>query len=191
MSKDMTPRVISLHDWKARALSAKGDERTATPACSIGSAMRSSALYVLAGMGVLAGVFALPAAGEAVSWVWYGWARLITREYSDVTPALWIDWLSMIAAAWALAMAYKLGNSKFELSAKCAGLMVALLLFGAIPALCALYATAPGMHLADGNYPLMAKMALFTANASLLLIGLGVIAAGIAAIVIFPQSERE
>ena len=128
MSKDMTPRVISLHDWKARALSAKGDERTATPACSIGSAMRSSALYVLAGMGVLAGVFALPAAGEAVWWVWYGWARLITREYSDVTPALWIDWLSMIAAAWALAMAYKLGNSKFELSAKCAGLMVALLL---------------------------------------------------------------
>ncbi|UBM27816.1 hypothetical protein K8374_25250 (plasmid) [Pseudomonas sp. p1(2021b)] len=98
-------------------------------------------------------------------------------------------WVSFQSAEQPLLGQFSVSGNK--LSAKCAGLMVALLLFGAIPALCALYATAPGMHLADGSYPLMAKMALFTANASLLLIGLGVIAAGIAAIVIFPQSERE
>lgn len=160
------------------------DEQATAP--SIGSAMRSSAFYVLIGLGVLAVVFALPAVEGAMSWVWYAWARLITHDYSAVTPALWIDWLSMIAAAWSLAMALKLGNSNFDLASKFAGLMVALLLFGAIPALCALFATAPGMKLSDGSFPWMAKAAFFSASASMLLIGTGVMAVLLAIIVNLP-----
>lgn len=191
MNDDKHPPVINLPDWKARTKLAKNDETTVTAPPSIGSAMRSSAIYVLAAMGVLAVFLALPLLSDAVSWAWYGWARLITREYSDVTPALWINWLTLIAAAWSLGVAYKLGNAKFDLSTKFAGVMVVLLIFGAIPASCALFASAVGMVLPSGSYPLMAKMALLSAGVTWLLVALGVAVALIATIVIVSDLRRD
>lgn len=154
---------------------------------SVISAARSSGRHVLIGLGALSAVAALLALlvflGEAVPPVWHGWARIITRDYSDVTPTLWINWLSIIAVAWALGVAYQLGNARFDASLKFAGLAVAIIIFGVIPASCALIAATEGMKFpVDNSVPLLDKLAAITAIISFIGIGFGLLVGILAAI---------
>ncbi|HCF3018604.1 TPA: hypothetical protein NIB55_005874 [Pseudomonas aeruginosa] len=154
---------------------------------SVISAARSSGRNVLIGLGILAALAALFALlvflGEAVPPVWHGWARIITRDYSDVTPALWINWLSMIAVAWAIGVAYQLGNTRFDASVKFAGLAVAIILFGVMPASCALLAATEDMKFpVDSSVPLLDKLAAITAIISFIGLGFGAVVGICAAI---------
>jgi hypothetical protein len=141
---------------------------------SVVAAMGSSVVYVLIGLGVLAGIAALVALIIALPPVWYAWARIITHNYLDVTPAFWINSISLIAAAWFLGVSYKLGNDASRASAWFAGLMVATLVFLTIPAACAVIAASDNLKFPlDSSVSLLDKIALGTACVTFLVLGFG------------------
>lgn len=144
--------------------------------------MRADLLPALRGVGIGLAVLAGCAGLIAVLFfldrvtppIWYGWARIITRDYSSVTPALWINWGSMIAAAWALGISYKLGNARFQASQIFAAVMVIILIFVTIPAVCALWAVTSDLPFPlNASVSLLDKVALMTAfiTSAILILG--------------------
>lgn len=112
------------------------------PQMSVRDAMRActrNAAIVVIGLAALIGLlYVLPD-------IWYGWARVLTRGYTDVLVALAVLWGSIFAAAWCLCVAIKLdwnrASRPFEIG------LFGLLSLGAFPAQCALWAM-----LMDGDY---------------------------------------
>ncbi|MBA1203650.1 hypothetical protein G7009_18165 [Pseudomonas capeferrum] len=143
---------------------------------SVLAAMGTSVIYVLIGLGVLAGIAAIIALMIALPPVWYAWARIITHNYTDVTPALWINCISLIAAAWSFGVSFKLGNDAFRAAAWFAGLMVAILIFLTIPAAFALIAASEDLKFPlDSSVSMLDKMAVGIAFFTFLILGLGVV----------------
>lgn len=160
------------------------------------SAMWVSVRYVAIGLGILAAFAAFIALmvflSRVVPPVWYGWARIITSDYSSVTPALWINWASMIAAAWAFGVAYKLGNAQYEASKRFAIAMVVILLFGAIPAVCALAAATADMQIPfNSSTPLIDKLGLATVFLTWIVIGIGVLCLFVSCIYVVTNSKGD
>ncbi|TDA45919.1 hypothetical protein [Burkholderia pyrrocinia] len=84
---------------------------------------------------VIAFALALPVVIPWVSTTWYGWARILTLDYTTLVPATWVDWSGLIIAMWATCVAVKLGaRNAFAIAA------IVTLLFGVIPANCAIAA---------------------------------------------------
>ncbi len=142
------------------------------------SSMWSSVQYVAIGLGILAACAAFIALmiflARVMPPVWYGWARIITGNYSSVTPALWINWISLVAAGWAFGVAYKLGNAHYQASKWFAILMLWLLTFGAIPAACALAAMTFDLPIPlDHRVSLLDKLGLATVFLNWIIIGIG------------------
>ncbi len=143
---------------------------------SVIAAMGSSVVYVLIGLGVLAGIAGIVALMIAVPPVWYAWARIITHNYTDITPAFWINCISLVAAAWSLGVSYKLGNDAFRASAWFAGLMVAMLVFLTIPAACAVIAASENLKFPlDSSVSLLDRIAIGTACVTFVVLGLGAV----------------
>lgn len=142
---------------------------------SVIAAMGSSVVYVLIGLGVLAGIAGIVALMIAVPPVWYAWARIITHNYTDITPAFWINCISLVAAAWSFGVSYKLGSDAFRASAWFAGLMVATLVFLTIPAACAVMAACENLIFPlDSSLSLLDRIAVGTACVTFVVLGLGV-----------------
>jgi len=77
-------------------------------------------------------------AGNLVGTGWTAWQSLLTNDWTNVWPATWTVWLCTLLAAWCACMTYKLREHDVCLwfAASCA----ALLLLGALPANCAVWA---------------------------------------------------
>lgn len=160
------------------------------------SAMRASFRYVAIGLGILAACAAFIALmvflDRVVPPVWYGWARTITRNYSSMTPALWINWASIIAAGWALGVAYKLGNAQYEASKRFAILMLVIVLFGAIPAACALAAVSGDLPIPfNSSVSLLDKLGVATVFLTWGLIGIGVLCLIVSCVYVFSNSKGD
>lgn len=129
------------------------------------TAMWASVRYVLVGLAILAAIAAIVAGlyllDRFVPQVWYTWARFITRDYTDVIPALLINWGSLIVAAWAFGVAYNLGNARYKTSLKFAILTLVIFIFGAIPTTCALVSATDGIPL-NPSTPALYKAAAIT-----------------------------
>ncbi|MEB2558811.1 hypothetical protein [Burkholderia cenocepacia] len=83
---------------------------------------------------------AAPIVINGISMAWYGWAKILTRDYTTLVPAAWVDWIGLMLVAWTLCVAVKLGARKP--AASCAFVIAAIvaLLFVVIPANCAIAA---------------------------------------------------
>ncbi|KUZ76880.1 hypothetical protein [Burkholderia ubonensis] len=101
---------------------------------------RAIALGLLGLAAVIAFAFALPVVIHWISTAWYGWARILTRDYTTLVPAAWVDWSALIIAGWAACVAVKLDARKPAASSAFAVAAIAALLFGVIPANCAIAA---------------------------------------------------
>ncbi|MGY6257294.1 hypothetical protein ACXIVK_27935 [Paraburkholderia caledonica] len=112
-------------------------------------------VVVLIGVGHVA-----PIVGGWISSAWYGWARILTNDYTSVKVAACVEWGSMLVAIWALCVTIKLTNTNEGASAAFAGLMVAVLLLGLLPAQCALYVMCSDWTLAE--HPLFEQLAGLT-----------------------------
>lgn len=104
------------------------------------SCARSVAL-ALCGLALLVGfVFAAPYIADAVAFVWYGWASLLTSGYTTVIPAALLEWCALIVGVWSACVAAKLNRAKSS-GGRFFGLVAALLLvFAVLPANCAIFA---------------------------------------------------
>jgi len=77
--------------------------------------------------------------GELIGIAWPAWQSLLTNHWTNVWPATWTVWICTLLAAWCACIAYKLRHSNVCMwfAVACA----ALLLFGVLPANCAVWAT--------------------------------------------------
>ena len=115
---------------------------------TVGSVMRQCGLRVLlVPVGVAALVclvLALPTITAAVQSLWYGWAAVITRDYTSVVPATLIEWTSTVLFIWAVCVASKLSKVNLDCSALFGLLAAVILLLGVEVPNCALYAVVNG-----------------------------------------------
>ncbi|HDR9174396.1 hypothetical protein VI03_25070 [Burkholderia vietnamiensis] len=104
------------------------------------SCTRSVALG-LCGLALLAGfVLAAPFIADAIAFIWYGWARLLTSNYTTVLPAALLEWSALIIAVWAICVTVKLERAKPDAGLLFALVAALLLVFAVLPANCALFA---------------------------------------------------
>ena len=80
-----------------------------------------------------------PRVGDLISIAWYGWGRILTRDYTSVPAAAWVEWGSLLVVTWALCVTIKLARMKARASVAFGGLTVAVFLFGLLPAQSALF----------------------------------------------------
>ena len=130
-------------------------------------ALRGS-LWIAAAGAVAALMYALwyafdhagPKIAGVTSTLWYGWAAIITRGYTDFRPALVTIWVSVPVAAWCFCVAAALtgqrGGARFSVAGH------ALLLLGALPANCALCAVLED-HRQHWHHPPLEIAAIVTA----------------------------
>lgn len=113
------------------------------------SCTRSVALG-LCGLALVIGfAFAAPFIIDAVSFVWYGWACVLTRDYTTVIPAALLEWGALIVAVWAVCVAVKLKRAKSDAGPLFALVASLLLVFVVLPANCAIFAV-----MGDWKFPL-------------------------------------
>jgi hypothetical protein len=143
------------------------------------SAMATCARYV--GLGILAiaaivgFVFVAPIVADSIAFAWYGWARILTSNYTNPTAAVWVEWPSLIAGAWAVCVTVKVAKVDEVASFWFAGLATALALLGALPSQCALFAMTQDWT-PDSAHTLIEKVAEHTVlGVSMLLIVVPVI----------------
>ncbi|KWE97878.1 hypothetical protein [Burkholderia ubonensis] len=100
-----------------------------------------SVLLGLCGLVLLVGfAFAAPFIVDGISFVWYGWARILTRDYTTVIPAVLLEWAALIVAVWAVCVTVKLERAKSGGGSLFGVVAVLLLVFAVLPANCALSA---------------------------------------------------
>lgn len=103
----------------------------------------------------IAGIALLYQAGLLIGTAWTAWQSFMTNQWTNVWPATWTVWTCTLLAAWCACMAYKLRHSNTGLwfGATCA----ALVLFGVIPANCAVVATVGDWNIRE--MPLLDRVA--------------------------------
>ncbi|KWN06362.1 hypothetical protein WT83_27140 [Burkholderia territorii] len=95
----------------------------------------------LCGLALLVGfLLAAPFIVDAIAFVWYGWARLLTSNYTTVIPAALLEWSALIVAVWAICVTVKLERAKPDAGLHFALIAALLLVFAVLPANCALFA---------------------------------------------------
>ncbi|KVV40848.1 hypothetical protein WT27_13045 [Burkholderia territorii] len=111
---------------------------------TIGDVLVSCTRSVTLGLCVLAllvgFVLAAPSIVDGIAFVWYGWARLLTSNYTTVIPAALLEWSALIVAVWAICAAVKLERAKQDAGLHFALIAALLLVFAVLPANCALFA---------------------------------------------------
>jgi hypothetical protein len=106
-----------------------------------------SVFGVVVAIAAVVGVFmALPTIGSALAGGWYGWAKLLTHDYTSAVPATLTEWGSFAVVLWSGCVASKLADANDARAWVFAGLAVVALLLGLEPAQCALWAVSDDWH---------------------------------------------
>lgn len=101
---------------------------------------RAIALGLLGLATIIAFALSMPVVIQWISAAWYGWARMLTLDYTTLVPATLVDWSGLIIAVWATCVAVKLGARKPAARSAFAIVALVTLVFGVIPANCAIAA---------------------------------------------------
>lgn len=127
---------------------------------TVGKAAAQCARSLGIGLAVVVGTPVLAiGASNLIGIAWTAWQALLTNQWTNVWPATWTVWICALLAAWCACIAYKLrhGNICMWFAAACA----ALILFGVLPANCAVWATIEGWKVEDT--PLLDRVAAASA----------------------------
>ncbi|CAM2164667.1 Transmembrane protein [Burkholderia latens] len=95
----------------------------------------------LCGLALFVGfVAALPYIVDGVAFAWYGWARILTSNYTTVIPAALLEWPALIVAVWAGCVSIKLDRAGARRALPFGLAAAFLLVFVVLPANCAIVA---------------------------------------------------
>jgi hypothetical protein len=115
-----------------------------TEAPTVGAILRQCSLRVLLvplGVAAIVGlILAAPAIAAAAEFVWYGWAKILTLNYTSVVPATLMEWVATVLCIWSVCVSCKLWKIHEDLSIVFGLLALAIFLLGIETTNCALYA---------------------------------------------------
>lgn len=104
------------------------------------SCARNVALGICALVSFAVLAITAPTLADGIAFVWYGWARILTSNYTTVFPATLLEWGALIVAVWAICVAVKLERAQANGSPFFGFLAALLLVFAVLPANCAIVA---------------------------------------------------
>ncbi|KVU84272.1 hypothetical protein WK76_24915 [Burkholderia ubonensis] len=81
-----------------------------------------------------------PSIGDGLAFVWYGWAHILTRDYTTVLPAALLEWSSLHVTVWSICVAAKLIEAESKVWRMFALVAASVCVCGVIPANCAIWA---------------------------------------------------